>query len=273
MNIHAISRHPSLRVRHETRTRLLEVARAEILTPHMRRIVLTGEALDGFTSLAADDHIKLFLPAAGQDRPILPTLGSNGPVFPEGALRPIARDYTPRRFDAAARELTIDFVLHGEGPAASWAARAKPGQIVGIGGPRGSFLAPDDFGCYLLAGDETALPAIARRLEELPTGSRAIVLVEIASLEEQIYLPSAASLSVTWLPRNSRTGRTGLLLQALQGLSWPSDEIFAWLAGELSVIRELRAHLLTVRGLDSSRIRASGYWRHGAASSHEQIED
>lgn len=262
-----------LRVRHEPRTRMLQVARVEILTPHMRRVVLQGEALDGFASAAADDHIKLFLPAPGQDRPILPSLGPNGPVFADGAVRPIARDYTPRRFDARARELTIDFVLHGDGPATSWAAQARAGQMVGIGGPRGSFPAADDFDCYLLAGDETALPAIGRRLEELPTGSRAVVLVEIAGPAEQRYLPSAASLSVSWLPRRgAAAGSTALLLRALRELDWPSGDVHAWMAGELGIIRQMREHLMSVRGLDRDRIRASGYWRHGLAASHESLD-
>lgn len=263
-----------LRIRHETRTRLLQVARAETLTPRMRRVVLAGEALDGFVSAAADDHVKLFLPAPGQDRPMLPTLGPNGPVFPEGAVLPVARDYTPRRFDAQARELTIDFVLHGDGPATSWAAQARSGQWVGIGGPRGSFLAVDDCDCTLLVGDETALPAIGRRLEELPTGARAIVLIEIASDAERRYLASAASLSVTWLPRNGApAGRPDLLLGALAGLDWPPGEVHAWMAGEIGVIRRLREHLIHVRGLDRDRVRAAGYWRHGEAAAHERLED
>lgn len=271
-------RHGPLRVRHQARTRLLQVVRAETLTPHMRRVVLGGEALDGFVTAAADDHVKLFLPAPGQDEPILPTLTPNGPVFPDGAIRPIARDYTPRRFDPAANELTIDFVLHGDGPAASWAAQAGAGQVVGIGGPRGSFLAPDDFDCYLLAGDETALPAIGRRLEELPTGARAIVLVEVADEAEQRYLPSAASLSVTWLSRRGTgAGRAELLLGALRDLEWPPCDgpgnIHAWMAGELSVIRQLREHLITQRGLGRDCIRASGYWQRGVVASHGQIED
>ena len=264
----------AIRVRHQTRTRLLHVVRAEALTPHMRRVVLGGEALDGFVSAAADDHVKLFLPAPGQDAPILPTLGPNGPVFPDGAIRPVARDYTPRRFDPATRELTIDFVLHGEGPAASWAARARPGQVVGIGGPRGSFLAPDDFDCYLLVGDETALPAIGRRLEELPTGARAVVIVEVADAAEQRYLPSAASLSITWLSRRgAEAGGADLLLGALRDLEWPPGDIHAWMAGETGVMRRLREHLIMQRGIDRDCIRASGYWQHGVAASHGRIED
>ncbi len=268
-----LERGRGLRVRHQTRMRPLEVARVERLTPRMQRIVFGGAALDGFTSAAADDHVKLFLPAPGQDRPVLPSLGPNGPVFPEGAVRPVARDYTPRRFDAAARELIIDFVLHGDGPATHWAAQAQPGQQVGIGGPRGSFL-PPDADCLLLVGDETALPAIGRRLEELPTGARAIVLVEVADESEERYLPSAASLSITWLPRaGAEAGLADLLLPALRALDWPSGAVEAWMAGETGVVRRLRTHLIEERGLARERIRASGYWRRGTAGQHDALED
>ncbi|MDE2375613.1 MAG: siderophore-interacting protein, partial [Hyphomicrobiales bacterium] len=115
------------RVRHEVKRRMLQVREVRPLTPKMRRVVLGGDDLTGFVSAAHDDHVKLFFPQPGQDKPVLPTLTPNGPVYPEGAPRPVARDYTPRCYDAAANTLTIDFVLHGEGPAASWAAQARPG--------------------------------------------------------------------------------------------------------------------------------------------------
>jgi len=264
-----------LRVRHQNGARLVHVARVETLTPRMRRIVLAGPSLAGFVSAAADDHVKLFLPAPYQDRPILPTLGPNGPVFPEGATRPIGRDYTPRRFDEAALELTLDFVLHGDGPATSWAAQAQPGQHVGIGGPRGSFLTRDDASTLLLlAGDETAVPAIARRLEELPPGARAIALIEVADKAEQHHLPSAASTAITWLFRDGRpAGDPALLLAALRETTWPTGDLHAWMAGEIGSVRALRTHLMTERGLSRERVHASGYWKHGEAAAHTKLED
>jgi NADPH-dependent ferric siderophore reductase len=261
-------------VRHQNALTLLHVARADDLTPRMRRIVLAGEALRGFTSLAADDHIKLFLPQPGQDRPSLPLLGPNGPEFPAGELRPIMRDYTPRRFDTLSCELTIDFVLHGDGPASSWAARAEPGQIVGIGGPRGSFLAPDNADCLLLLGDETALPAIGRRLEELAPGARAIALIEVEDSDEELKLPSAGSTVVHWLHRRGTLpGRSDLLLAALRDMALPAGDLHVWMAGEIAAMHSLRLHMLTERGLRRDRVRAAGYWRHGSAGAHERIEE
>lgn len=263
-----------LRVRHEVRLRLAQVASVETLTPRMRRIVLAGEALEGFASAAADDHVKLFLPQPGQEKPVLPQLGPDGMTFPDGAIRPTIRDYTPRRFDPVGRQLTLEFVLHGDGPAAAWARQARPGQWIGVGGPRGSLLIPEDYDAYLLVGDESALPAIARRLEEMQPGARAIVLVEIEDGGEERHLHTAANASVTWLPRQGQpAGRNALLLHALQAASLPSGDIHAWLAGEIDTIRSLRAHLLEARQIPRAQIKAAGYWRVGEADSHGRIED
>ena len=158
------------RVRHELKRRDLAVVRTEAISPHFRSVTLGGNALEGFISASFDDHCKLILDAGGAN--------------------PVMRDYTPRRFDAAARELTLEFALHGDGPAAGWAAQAVPGQRVTIGGPRGSFIIPLDYDWHLLVGDETALPAIARRLEELPAGVRAIVLVQLDDVADRRALRS-----------------------------------------------------------------------------------
>src|SRR5262245_39180093 len=160
-----MTKHAITRVRHEPRRRILTVQRVERLTPSMARITLCGD-LAGFISSGYDDHVKVFFPLPGQNGPTMPQPDANGQV-PEGVPRSPGRDYTPRRYDVTRNELVIDFALHDAGPATSWAAQAAPGQQLGVGGPRGSFLVPDDFDWYLFIGDETALPAIGRRLEEL----------------------------------------------------------------------------------------------------------
>ncbi|MBO1075579.1 siderophore-interacting protein [Roseomonas marmotae] len=267
------------RIRHPLRFRLLQVLRVERPTPHLCRVTLGGPELEGFTSAGFDDHVKVFFPAPGQERPVLPTPGPNGPVFPEGE-RPDSRDYTPRRFSWS--ELEIDFVLHGEGPASTWAAQAAPGRFLGIGGPRGSFVLPE-YDWYLLVGDETALPAIARRLRELPAGARAIVLAEVAdAAEEQPFpsaaeeqpFPSAADVSVTWLHRDGAApGTPDALLAALEALRLPAGEGHAWVATESAVARALRALLLERHGLDKAQVKAAGYWKRGSMGAHERIED
>jgi NADPH-dependent ferric siderophore reductase len=266
--------HRITRIRHELRSRLAQVRSAERLTPGMIRVVLDGEDLDGFFSAAHDDHVKLFFPQPGEEKPVMPVLGPNGPVFAEGALRPIARDYTPRRFDAAARLLTIDFALHAEGPASDWARQARTGQYLGLGGPRGSFVVADDFDWYLLAGDETALPAIARRLEELPAGTKALAVIEVADKAEEQPLATRAEADIAWLHRNgAAAGDARRLLDAISGLTLPAGDGYAWIAAESEVAKILRRHLIDDRGLRKDWLKAAGYWRLGAAATHETHND
>ena len=162
----------------------------------MVRLVLGGDDLAGFVSLGFDDHVKIFIPPPGATEPLLPTSG------PEGAEPPAMRDFTPRKYDADAGELTIDFALHEAGPATAWAANAEPGDFLGIGGPRGSMIVPTEFRLHVLIGDETAIPAIARRLEELPSGVGARVIVEVERPGHELKLASDAELELTWVHRN-----------------------------------------------------------------------
>jgi NADPH-dependent ferric siderophore reductase len=262
------------RVRHELKMRLLQVRDVSRLTPKMVRVVVGGEALSGFVSASYDDHVKLFFPHPGEEKPVLPTPSPNGPVYPEGIVRPPSRDYTPRRFDAAANTLTLDFVLHDAGPATAWAAQAKTGQFLGVGGPRGSLVIPDDFDWYLFVGDETALPAIGRRLEELAANTRVLVVAEIADRAEKQQFASRAAVEVQWLYRNiAAAAKTSLLQDALAGLSLPEGEGYAWVATEAATAKALRQYLVGQRGLDKERVKAAAYWKRGAVAVHETYND
>ena len=262
------------RVRHETKRRLLQVRDVSRITPKMARVILGGDELSGFVSAAHDDHVKLFFPPPGQDKPALPTQTPNGPVYLEGVPPPAARDYTPRRYDAGANTLTIDFVLHGDGPAAAWATQARLGQFLGVGGPRGSFIVPDDFDWYLLAGDETALPAIGRRLEELPATTRALVVVEVADAGEEQRFSTRARLETRWLHRNgAEPGARSPLQEAIAELKLPSGEGYAWVAAEAAAAKALRRHLVDERGLRKDRVKAAAYWKQGAVAVHENYDD
>jgi NADPH-dependent ferric siderophore reductase len=262
------------RVRHELKFRLLQVRRVQRITPAMVRVTLGGDALTGFASAAHDDHVKLFFPAPGEERPVLPEAGPNGSVFPEGVARPVARDYTPRRFDPEAGELDIDFALHGDGPATQWAAQASPGQWLGVGGPRGSFLVHGSFHAWLLVGDATALPAIARRLEELPAHARAIAVVEVADAAERQALASRASVDAVWVERgDALPGTPHLLRDAVMALALPAGDIYAWVAAEAAAARAVRQHLVEVRRMPREWVKASAYWKRGAVDSHESLSD
>ena len=229
------------RVRHELKRRRLTVAHVESLTPHFRRITFTDESLSDFVSASFDDHIKVFVDDA-------------------------RRDYTPRSFDNAARELVIEFALHGHGPAAEWAAQAAPGDTLDIGGPKGSMIVPLDYDWHLLVGDETAFPAVARRLEQLPAGARAIVILQSADAADRREFKSAANVALTWVETDAQ------LQAAVGALALPEGAGYAWCAGEAAAMAALRRELVDVKGHPREAIRAAAYWKRGATGHHENLE-
>ncbi|MEP7452576.1 siderophore-interacting protein [Phyllobacterium sp. SB3] len=248
---------------------MLEVQAVRHLTPLMLRVTLAGDDLEGFISPGYGDHIKLFFSPLGEE-PVLPTLGPDGVTFPEGRPRPEMRDYTPRKYHAATNTLDVDFVLHGDGPASSWAAQAAVGQKLVIGGPRGSMIVPDAFDWYLLAGDETALPAIGRRLEELPASSKVTAVIEVAGKEEEQTFDTKANVEIIWVHRNGlEPGNNDLLLRKIESLSLPEGDCYAFIASESGVSKAIREHLVDKRGLNNEWIKASGYWLRGVADAHE----
>ncbi|MGH8418726.1 MAG: siderophore-interacting protein [Pseudomonas sp.] len=241
------------RVSHEIKRRKLQVLRVTDITPRMRRVTLHGPELSGFISLGTDDHVKLLFATTPEEQAALdnfvPSPDAKGP-------RPAMRDYTPRRYDAESGELDIDFVLHGDGPAATWAAQAQAGQFLHIAGPRGSMIVPDMFDSYLLIGDETALPAIARRLEELADNRRALVVVEIEDNAERQALTSKAQIEVIWVVRGERD-----LLDVTRQLTLPEGDLYAWVATESALSRKVRRVLLDDFKLNEAAVKAAGYWR------------
>jgi NADPH-dependent ferric siderophore reductase len=246
--------------------RSLQVLRTERITPRMARVTLGGAELAGYPEFAPDQRIKLFLPVEGQDRPAMPRASSGGPVWPPGEARPVIRSYTVRRFDAGAGELDVDFVLHNKrGPAAEWAARAKPGDWVGISEPGGRYAPDPSARAHLVIGDESALPAIITVLTALAGFDGPVeVYLEVADAAEEQPLPVTASTRVRWLHRGDRPpGR--LLVDELTAEGLPADvpaeHCQVWLAAEAAAVRDIRAHLIDCRGLSRRRVYATGYWR------------
>jgi NADPH-dependent ferric siderophore reductase len=232
------------RVRHELKLRELAIARIDSLGPGFAAITFTGEALADFTSLSFDDHVKLmFADADGQD---------------------VRRDYTPRRFDREARELVVEFALHGDGKASDWARRAVVGQRALVGGPRGSFIVPLELDWHLLVGDATALPAIARRLEELPAGSRALVFVH-ADADDRRTFAGAADADVRWFDAPEA------LVAALDDFALPEGDGYAWGGGEASLMARVR-QVLNDKGMPREATRVSAYWKKGVAEHHENLD-
>lgn len=180
------------------------------------------------------------------------------------------RDYTPRRYDEKAQELDLEFVMHGEGPAALWAAAAQPGTPLLVGGPRGSTLVPPRADGYLLVADESGLPAAARWLESLPATVPATVVIEVADAASEIPLQTQAALSLTWVHRGGHAaGESPLLLEMLQKLPRPPGDFFAWVACESSQSRALRKFLEEQWQLDADSLKTAGYWKHGVADFHD----
>lgn len=263
------------RVRHELRMRLLEVRSVEPLTPHMLRVTLGGDDLEGFTSPGFDDHVKLFFPNPQTGELTLPQIGAEGVAKPAPGDAPrLMRDYTPRDYDAASKTLVIDFAMHDSGPATQWARSAKPGDRIGVGGPRGSFVIPMNFDGYVLIGDDTALPAIARRLAELPAGALVFVFAEVDSPADRLRFASQADVVVEWIYREGKpAGESTALIDTLQVASLPNGDVHVWVAAEAGVAKAVRRHLVDVRGLNPKWVKAAAYWRRGDAAVHENLDD
>jgi NADPH-dependent ferric siderophore reductase len=249
------------RIRHELKRRQLKVARVERVATQMLRIVLQGPDLQGFTSLGFDDHVKLFFPSSASLDPTSEASAAD------------ARDFTPRHFDPTTGELWIDFFLHATGPAATWAARATVGDTLIVGGPKGSaIVATDGIGVHVLIGDETAFPAISRRLQELPAEARALVVAESDVDTSWPEFAGRPALETIWVHRGS-SNDAGALIDRLRTLDFPSNGSFVWVALESQSARAVRRYLREERGIAKDWIKAAAYWKQGAIGTHERIED
>lgn len=253
--------------------RVLQVARTFQLTPRMRRLVLAGPEIEG---MKAGPNLKLLIPPEGLAAPKWPLQGADGrPLWPEPPERPMVRTYSVRRLDRAKGELTVDFVLHGaEGVAARFAARAAPGDAVGIGGPGGRDLPLADF--HLLAGDQSGLPSIAAILERLPADAVGVAFVEVPDAAEELDLARPHGVRLVYLHRGGApAGTTTLLQDAVCGLPWPEGRrVSAWVAAESAAARTLRGYLRDTRHLPPRDLVVVGYWKRGMSeSAYQQAHD
>ncbi|MET9732327.1 siderophore-interacting protein [Streptomyces sp. NPDC006458] len=238
-----------------------QVVRTERLTPHLQRVVLGGDGLAEFSVGTHTDHyVKLLFPAEGVSYPEPYDLQRIREEFPREQW-PVTRTYTVRAWDPEVRELTLDFVVHGdEGLAGPWAIRVRPGETVRFLGPGGAYAPDPTADWHLLVGDESALPAIAAALEALPDDADVRAFVEISGPEEELKIDAVAE--VVWLHRDGR--RIGeALIEAVRSLDWPEGRPHAFVHGEASWVKQLR-HLLRVeRGIPREDLSISGYWRLG----------
>jgi NADPH-dependent ferric siderophore reductase len=239
------------------------VTRVEQLTPHMIRVVIGGEGLREVECGAYTDHYVKVL------------FGRPGVVYPEpfdmGAIRaempreawPMVRTYTVRRWVPEVPEMWIDFVVHGdEGVAGPWARAARPGDVIRFMGPGGGYAPSPDADWHLIAGDESALPAIAATLEGMPAGAAVKAYLEVADADEEQKLETAADAEIVWLHRGDRPVGEALI-EAVRGCELAAGRMQAFVHGEANFVKDLRAYLRKELAVPMDQLSISGYWRRG----------
>jgi NADPH-dependent ferric siderophore reductase len=242
--------------------RRVEVTAIERLTPNLVRVTVGSDAMEGFELSGPASHIKIFLPAKGESEPTLPVWGPDGPSLPEGASRPTVRTYTPRRFDPATNQLDIELVVHGAGPASSWADWAELGDRLAVAGPGRHYEVDTECTHFVIAGDDTAVPAIGTLLEGLPASATATVLVESAHPEARPDLPDHPGASVAWLEPAGEPGDA--LAAGIADVSFGLDARI-WVACEAGAVRRIRRAITDERGFPAERLVTRGYWKIGEA--------
>ncbi|MFF0695896.1 siderophore-interacting protein [Streptomyces tendae] len=260
--------------------RRVTVRRVIDVTPRMRRVVLGGEQLGAFArdgmdhpAFAApgfDDHVKLILASDGDVRAALPAQLPHGIEWTPAENR-LTRDYTPRRVDPAAGEVDLDFVTHGDGPAAAWARAARVGDELWFVGPKSSLRLPERPDWILLAGDETALPAIGRFLDERPVDAPAHVLVTVADDAARQKLALREGDTVRWVL--AEPGDAAALEAAVRAVPLPAGEGYAWAAAESRALLPVRRYLGRECGMPKERLNITGYWHREEAAAPAQAPD
>jgi NADPH-dependent ferric siderophore reductase len=243
------------------RPKITTVLETEHLSPHLIRVVVGGEDLDGFGVGEFTDHyVKLHIPPPGAEYDAPFDTEEVKERYPREQW-PRVRTYTVRDWDAEQRRLTIDFVVHGdEGVAGPWAAGAKPGDVLQLMGPGGGYTPSPDAAWHLMVGDLAAVPAIAASLLRVPAGAPVHVIIEVPGPEDEIALETPGDLRLTWLHGD---GTGDALAVAVRDLDFPAGDVHAFVHGEAAVTREIRRHLVVDRGVPREELSASGYWKAG----------
>ncbi|HEX3715319.1 MAG TPA: siderophore-interacting protein [Trebonia sp.] len=251
----------------------VEVVSVSSVTARLVSVLVTGDGLEAFAEAAPTSHIKVFLPADGQDEPNLPEYTPDGAVYAGEGPPPTVRTYTPRRYDPAAGTLEIQFLLHGDGPASEWAARAKPGDKLAVAGPGGRFSLEPPAGYWWLAADESAIPAVATLLEALPETTAADVHIEVDGPDDELELRGPAKAEVTWHYREP--GAYGRALAAAARAAVIDDGARVWVACESGAMRDIRRYFTRERGIPLGQLVTRGYWRTGEQNypDHDYGED
>ena len=234
--------------------RRVEVTRVEVLSPAMRRITFKGDELEGFAPETPASYIKLIFPEPGNSEPERP--------LPDAPRPKAMRTYTPLAVRPDVHEVDVDFVLHGEGPASTWAGQAAVGQVIYLMGPGPGYALDTSAAQHLLIADDSALPAIENILAVLPASASVHLMVEVISADEARPLQSAAQLVTQWLPRGTDHREAGLPLErALRALQTVPPGAKIYLACEAAAMRRIRKLLQDELGVDRQHIVGRGYWK------------
>ncbi|WP_329482706.1 siderophore-interacting protein [Kribbella sp. NBC_01484] len=257
---------------------LATVAAVDDLSPHLRRVTFVAPRIAEAVTAGPDQRIKVLLaPPDGSDI----KLPSGPEWYPQWCAQPveerfIMRTYTVRALRPEVAELDVEFVLHGvNGPASAWVSEARPGDQVGLILPfavdttstKGllhsgvDYVPPATNVRRVLVADETALPALAGILEQLPAAVHATVFVEVPDARDIRPLPTSGSADVTWITPTDDMS----LLEALKSADLRYDADYAWVAGESSMIKSVRRHLVNAVGMPKAAISFQGYWKRGEA--------
>lgn len=255
------------RITHPLVARRLTVRDVTDLSARLRRVVLGGADLNGFASDGPTDHAKVFFPARADDpRSLAMPAVADGRWVNRKDPRLVYRDYTVRAHRPGSGEVALEMLAHHHGPAGRWAAQASPGQVLGLLGPKSSKLPPLDRDWYLLAVDETGLPALSNWLERLEPGAAVQAFVEVSGTADLMPMPGYPGGRVTWLRRgDAAAGTTTLLPDAVASARFgdlTDGSGWVWAVGEASAVRAIRAHLHQ-RGMPKDCFTTSGYWRRG----------
>lgn len=242
--------------------RRVTVERVTDLSPHLRRITLTGADLTGLAIDAPAASVRLLVPSPGTDELVMPEWNGNEFLLPDGR-RPLIRTLTPRYLRTDPLELDLDVVLHGDEGVSGWAGSARPGDPAAISGPGRGYEIDPEADPLVLLGDESAVPAIAQLLETIPARTKVVVHVEVSRPDARIDLPDHPGASITWHDRDAGDPPGATLVPALAAESL-SEGSRVWAAGEAAGVQRIRKHLAE-RGIDRSRTTVRGYWKVGRA--------
>ena len=243
----------------------LTVAGTAHRTPHLVRVTLTGTGLQTFEPPDPGGSVRLLIPDELGGELVIPVWDGNAFRHRDGR-RPVLRTLTPLRHDASRGELDVDIVLHGTAPLSEWAVAARPGDPAAISGPGRGYSIDVQATSYLVAGDESAIPAIGQLVDAVPDTARTTVIVEVARPDARVAFADRPNVEVRWvdLPPGSEPGAA--LVPAVLGSQISTDATRVWAAGEAAAMQRIRGHLFTALGMTRSRATVRGYWKHGRTS-------